>query len=60
MLDIFYATVHVTLRCYFRELLFATLRDIEDVNKNTEKLKEYCKDISIAHRKTQSISSNFE
>ena len=61
-------------KCYFRELPFAFLRDIEDVNEktdllssatyhvniHTEKLKEYHKYLSIAHLKTQSMSSTFD
>ena len=61
-------------KCCFRELLFASLRDIEDVNQNTglpssatyhgnidvEKFKEYHKHLSIAHLNTRSVSSNFD
>ena len=60
-------------KCYFRELPFAFLRDIEDdentdlpssatyhVNIHAEKLKEYHKYLSIAHLNTQSMSSTFD
>ena len=58
----------------FQRITFASLRDIENVNKNThlpssetdhvnihaEKLKEYHKHVSIAHLNTQSMSSTFD
>ena len=61
-------------QCYFRELSFASLRYIEDVNENTdlpssatcyvnirvEKLKGYHEHLSIAYLNPQSMSSTFD
>ena len=60
-------------KCYFRELLFTSLRDIEDINENTDlyyqqctmsifthKNSEYHKHLSITHLNTQSMSSPFD
>ena len=61
-------------KCYFRELPFVSLRDIQDVNENTdlpssttyyvnvhaEKLKQHHKHLGITHLNTEFMSSTFD